>query len=81
VAKSSIFGNHIGNDPDVGGANCGFATLGTTPQILTPDFWGAPNGPGPDPADDLCFLNAQSGPTATDPVAAKEPKIKPKAAL
>lgn len=80
IEGNSISGNHAGPDvalPPAG--NCGVAFSGTTGPSLPGNFWGAPGGPGPDPADDYCEL-IMATPPVFDPVATSEIRVKVKAA-
>jgi hypothetical protein len=82
VTKNSIFGNHVATDALIAGSNCG-VLLGAgvqTPPLLTQNFWGAPAGPGGDPADAICLEAPLGAPLVIDPVATREIKIKVKAA-
>ncbi len=49
LTKSNIFGNG-----DFGASNCGVRTAGNGSVTLDKICFGAPTGPGPDPADDVC---------------------------
>ncbi|HEY2385974.1 MAG TPA: right-handed parallel beta-helix repeat-containing protein [Candidatus Binatia bacterium] len=79
ISKTNLFGNGMGvvNVPN---ANFNCATLMSAAGALqaTQNFWGAPTGPGLDPADAAC--NAIGGTTNLVPVATKEIKVRPPAA-
>jgi hypothetical protein len=75
VAQNNLFGN----------AFCGLFTDGTGSIVATNNFWGAPTGPGPDPADlattpgypcNKYQVSVTFTPFATMPFAVKAP-IKP----
>ncbi len=52
--------------------NCGLALSGMNSTVVaTGNYWGAPTGPGADPADDVCVV---SGTAVTTPFATKEHK-------
>jgi hypothetical protein len=81
VTKNNIFGNHVGTDALIAGSNCG-VLLGAgiqAPPALTQNFWGAPTGPGGEPADAIC-VTASGVLLEIHPVATREIKIKVKAA-
>ena len=71
ITKTSIFGNGGGvqNVPAVN-ANCGTLTSDGVALQATQNFWGAPTGPGADPADLAC--NGIGATTTLDPVASSE---------
>lgn len=51
--------------------NCGLSLSGTnTSAVATGNYWGAPTGPGPDPADNVCV--SATGTATTTPFATKE---------
>lgn len=52
ITKSNIFGNGAAN-----GSNCGITTAGSGTVDLDKICFGAPTGPGPDPADQICGLS------------------------
>jgi hypothetical protein len=84
IAKTSIFGNGgIADDgSDLGGPvllNCGIQAL-ASPIAVNGNFWGAPDGPGPDPADAFCDSIGVVADPPIDAVASSEIKVKPKAA-
>jgi len=69
--------NLVGNGPKALGGRLNCGTLNEAfPLAATNVFWGAADGPGDDPADDVCDLLA--GVTTVDLVAAKPFKIKTK---
>lgn len=50
-----VTGNSIYGNDHLRGTNCGLTTLVDGPIVdATNNFWGAPGGPGADPADDVC---------------------------
>lgn len=54
-------------------SNCGLSVSGTNSNaVATGNYWGAPTGPGPDPADEACL--SVGGTATTTPFAAKEHK-------
>jgi hypothetical protein len=69
--------NVFGNTGSVNFPTCGILNGPTHALIATGNYWGAPDGPGPDPADSVC---TQGGAVTFEPVAAKEIKVKPKVA-
>jgi parallel beta-helix repeat protein len=79
VTKTSIFGNGGGavNVP-APNANCGTLTADGVTLQATRNFWGAPAGPGADPADLAC--DGVGATTTVAPVAAREPKVRATAA-
>ena len=77
---NSIAGNHAGVDATLSpSGNCGVASLAATAPELPGNFWGAPGGPGPDPADAFCPI-VPTSPPLFDPVATREIRVKVKAA-
>lgn len=53
--------------------NCGLSVSSMTGSaVATGNYWGAPTGPGPDPADEACL--SVGGTATTTPFAAKEHK-------
>jgi hypothetical protein len=77
ITRNNIMGNG-GSTGFLGsgqGNNCGLSNVSTDHAIAAPNnYWGAPSGPGPDPADQAC--NTPGNTTTTDPVAAKPFKVK-----
>jgi hypothetical protein len=69
ITHSNVYGNGFAAPP----SNCGFQAAGTTVTV-TDSWWGAPTGPGADPADDAC--NEAAG--ATDPFATAPINVKVK---
>lgn len=67
VTKNNVFGNDDAT-------NCGVANNGTPTLDATDNYWGAPTGPGPDPADQSCAVGG--GTNATSPFAAKPFHVK-----
>jgi len=63
ITENNIFGN------DTLGGNCGLLNQSGTSLAAPNNFWGAPSGPGPDPADAVC--NDVGLTTIVDPVATK----------
>lgn len=63
--------NIFGNDP---AGNCGLLNESDEAVAAADNFWGAPSGPGGNPADAVCNLGAST--TSVTPVATKEVKIK-----
>lgn len=63
ITENNIFGN------DTLEVNCGLANQSGTSLAAPNNFWGAPSGPGPDPADAVC--NDVGLTTIVDPVAPK----------
>ncbi len=75
VSKTNVFGNGPSVvDPAL--TNCGVASLSGGPLDVATVFWGAADGPGDDPADELCLLVPHMGLVA-EPQATKELKVKP----
>ena len=71
ASRLSLYGN--GTAPTtLNGPNCGFAAASDVP--VTRSFWGSPSGPGPDPADAACPVDA--GSIDPLPVSAKEIRVK-----
>jgi hypothetical protein len=68
ITKTTIHGN--------GGTllvNCGIVlSSDDTSAVATANYWGAPTGPGSDPADDVCVFS--NGTAVTTPFATKEHK-------
>jgi nitrous oxidase accessory protein NosD len=63
ITENNIFGNdNLEN-------NCGLLNQTGTMLMAPNNFWGAPSGPGPDPADAVC--NDINSTTIVDPVATK----------
>jgi hypothetical protein len=60
---------------DVFGNSCGTFNDGLMPLVAAKSYWGAPTGPGADPADDAC--NSSGGTTTTTPFAKTLIKVKP----
>lgn len=54
--------------------NCGLHNTGAVGAIATENYWGAPSGPGTDPADEVC--NDPGATTVVSPVAAKAFTVK-----
>ena len=74
VSKTNVFGNDVAGDLML--TNCGVSSLSGGPLNVATVFWGAPNGPGDDPADELCLLVPHGG-LVVEPPLAKEIKVKP----
>lgn len=73
VTKTNVFGNGA-----IGGANCGVRTAGAGSVTLDQVCFGAPTGPGADPADQVC---ADTGPIIVNEILKKDIKIVPKVPL
>ncbi len=73
LTKSNVFGNG-----SIGGGNCGVATFGAGSVTLDQICFGAPGGPGDDPADAIC---ANTGPIGVLGVTQKVIKVNPKVPL
>ena len=75
ITSTSLFGNAAGIVLVPGAnANCGtLARAGATLDVSA-SFWGAPDGPGADPADDVC--NELGGTTTVGVNASHEIKVK-----
>jgi hypothetical protein len=76
VTKTNVFGNGAdASDPAF--ANCGVTSASASggPLTLAPVFWGAPAGPGDDPADRVCLLVPHVN-VVDEPPLAKELKVK-----
>jgi hypothetical protein len=74
ITKSNI----VGNGPEIAGANpanCGVLSGTSFPVAATPVWWGAPTGPGGQPADLACTT---AGPIIVEPLATKPVKVSPK---
>ena len=65
--------NIMGNDPT---SNCGFVNTSGGAITVPGNFWGAPGGPGADPADNVCNMFGST--TTVAPFATKEFKAKAK---
>lgn len=81
VALSSTFGGRIEMNNVVGNALCGlengvndFNDPGVPGLVAPNNYWGAPTGPGPDPADAVC--DSYGGSTTASPFATKPFKVK-----
>lgn len=62
----TVTGNSIYANDEVRGTNCGLTTLVAGPEIdATGNYWGAPGGPGANPADDVC--SAGTPPDVSNP--------------
>jgi parallel beta-helix repeat protein len=64
ITRNNIFGNAST------AGNCGLLNQSGGPVNAIRNFWGAPSGPGPDPADEVC--DELGSTTIVDPVARKE---------
>ena len=65
---NDIYGNYSILNPDL--ANCGLVNDSAGTITATDNFWGAPSGPGPDPADEACETGG--GQTIVQPFARQE---------
>jgi hypothetical protein len=74
VSKTNVFGNNA--QPDPMATNCGITSLSGGPLSVATVFWGVADGPGDDPADELCLLVPHIG-LVDEPPATKEIKVKP----
>jgi hypothetical protein len=54
-------------------SNCGISYGGVSKLVATDNWWGAPTGPGPDPADGVC--NTNGGVTITTPFLTTDPSV------
>ena len=72
VAKTNVFGNG-----SVGDTNCGVRTAGAGTVTLDQVCFGAPTGPGADPADAIC----ETGPIIVNEIGKKAVKVGPKVPL
>ncbi len=54
LTRNNIFGNGLGGQGK--GSNCGLVNDSGAHVNALKNFWGAPTGPGPDPADQICNL-------------------------
>jgi hypothetical protein len=68
VTHNNIFGNN--NVPLDGNVNCGVLNQTSAVVEATNNFWGAPTGPGANPADDAC--NVGGGQIIHTPFAEKQ---------
>jgi hypothetical protein len=68
IVRSTIVGNGI-----LGSTNCGVTNQTGHELDAFGNYWGSPNGPGPEPADDQC--TGDSSPLALDPVKRAENKV------
>ena len=68
IVRSTIMGNGI-----IGSSNCGVTNQTGHEIDAFANYWGAPNGPGPDPADDQCL--GDGSPLELDPVKRTENKV------
>jgi hypothetical protein len=69
IEKNNVFGNK----------DCGLAVISGASALAAHNYWGAPTGPGSDPADDVCTLPGSTftvTPFATHPFSVNAP-IKP----
>ena len=48
IERNNLYGNEAGSD------NCGLRNFSDATIVATNNYWGAPTGPGPDPADAVC---------------------------
>jgi hypothetical protein len=69
--------NIIGNSGTFDFPGCGILNASSFTVAATGNYWGAPDGPGPKPADSVC---TQSGAVVVEPFAEKEIKVTPKVA-
>lgn len=73
LAPAPVTGGSLyGNGPS---ENCGLRNQSGAAIDASGNFWGAPGGPGPDPADLACDVGAGSA-SAVDPVAKKERRVR-----
>jgi parallel beta-helix repeat protein len=77
ITHNNIFGNN--NVPREGDINCGILNVGNPNIDATNNFWGAPTGPGANPADEAC--NRGPGQIIHTPFAKKEFPLRHRAAL
>jgi len=62
----TVTGNSIYANDELRGTNCGLTTLVDGPRVdASGNYWGAPSGPGGNPADDAC--SAGTPPDVSDP--------------
>jgi hypothetical protein len=74
IHENNIYGN--GSNPWGFGPNCGVINLSGPPPIAAQrNFWGAPNGPGRNPADAICDLQTGDSPLIFSPAARKRFRI------
>ncbi len=78
ITKTSIFGNATNASLPASRDNCGTLVASGVVLQATTNFWGAPTGPGVDPADRFC--NDPGAATSVAPVATKEMKVRAVAA-
>jgi hypothetical protein len=69
--------NNVAGNDLAGGGRCGISKFLATAADATGNFWGAPTGPGPAPADQACD-DSMAGTLVTTPFATKEIKVKVK---
>jgi len=77
--SGTIAGNNISGNGELFPGNCGLENDGVLGLMAANNYWGAPTGPGPNPADDVCNLTGGTtitAPFATTPFRVKAP-IKP----
>jgi parallel beta-helix repeat protein len=74
ISRNDIFGNNTLRSPE-GTENCGLLNATGAPLAAPENYWGAPDGPGPDPADAAC-----RDAVLTEPVAGKSLRVRTKAA-
>lgn len=74
VTRNTFVGNGSGVGNGAPPSNCGIDvnTVSGAPLAVSKSYWGAPTGPGDDPADRAC------GRAATSPFATAEIKVSPK---
>lgn len=54
IANNNIFGNGVAAMWAGGPVNCGLYNYSETKLTAGQNYWGAPTGPGVDPADEVC---------------------------
>jgi hypothetical protein len=74
ITRNDVFGNNALRSPE-GTENCGLRNATGAPLAAAGNYWGAPGGPGADPADAVCRDEVTA-----EPVAGKSFRIRTKAA-
>ena len=70
LRRNNIYGNN--SAPSGGPLNCGLVNNAAGSVNATDNFWGAPGGPGADPADDVCNVGIGGSTTVFQPFATEE---------
>jgi parallel beta-helix repeat protein len=76
-ADVTVTGNNLAGNDLVGATGCGVSKFLDNVVDATGNFWGAPTGPGPAPADKACD-DSMANTFTTTPFSTKEIKVKTK---